>query len=336
MITEDLFNTVLVSPACEGANTIYIVSGYASPAIIPNHFNKLPENAVVKLIIGMTGAEGLLKVHHTAFQRLVAETYRGKLEVQYQFKRKAVHIKSYSWFANQFGMKGFTGSPNYSNMGFFRNIEAVTEDDPYDGFELYKFLLPNTVDCLDDRVGELIDLYDVEIRGRLIARRPVRPDEPDVVVEELPDAPVVPSPDSPFVEIDLRDRTGSVPPRSGLNWGKRPEENRNPDQAYIHVPAKIGRSGFFPPRGVYFTIVTDDGDSFDGVMAQSSKKVAEDPVPKAIHTPKDNSIMGRYFRRRLGIPFGAEVKTKHLQKYGRTTVRFFKIDDETYYLDFSV
>jgi hypothetical protein len=46
--------------------------------------------------------------------------------------------------------------------------------------------------------------------------------------------------------------------------------------------------------------------------------------------------MGEYFRKRLGVPLGEPLKMEHLLKYGRTDIDFYKIDDENYYMDFSV
>lgn len=39
---------------------------------------------------------------------------------------------------------------------------------------------------------------------------------------------------------------------------------------------------------------------------------------------------------RLGLANGELVKTEDLVKYGRTDVTFIKIDEEQYYMDFSV
>lgn len=57
---------------------------------------------------------------------------------------------------------------------------------------------------------------------------------------------------------------------------------------------------------------------------------------KAITTPENNSKLGEYFRYRLGLPNGAFVTKNDLIRYGRTDVDFYKIDDEQYYMDFSV
>lgn len=56
---------------------------------------------------------------------------------------------------------------------------------------------------------------------------------------------------------------------------------------------------------------------------------------KAIHTPHDNSLIGEYFRNRLGVPNGGEVLSEHFDRYGRVDIDFYKIDEETYFMDFS-
>ena len=56
---------------------------------------------------------------------------------------------------------------------------------------------------------------------------------------------------------------------------------------------------------------------------------------KAITTPARNSDLGEYFRNRLGLANGAFVTREDLDRYGRTDVIFIKLDEETYYMDFS-
>ena len=57
---------------------------------------------------------------------------------------------------------------------------------------------------------------------------------------------------------------------------------------------------------------------------------------KAITTPASNALLGEYFRNRLGLGNGAYIEKRHLQAYGRMDVTFYKIDDEQYYMDFSI
>lgn len=115
-----------------------------------------------------------------------------------------------------------------------------------------------------------------------------------------------------------------VPHRSGLNWGQR--EGRNLDQAYLPVRASDQRSGFFPEIGEEFVVECDDRAVLRLVRAQQNGK--------ALQTPENNSILGSYFRRRLGVRSGDPVSLRHLHDYGRTTVDIFKNADGFYFLDF--
>jgi len=56
---------------------------------------------------------------------------------------------------------------------------------------------------------------------------------------------------------------------------------------------------------------------------------------KAIHTPENNSLIGKYFRKRLGVAQGASVRLTDVLKYGRVDVDFYKFDEESFYMDFS-
>ena len=89
----------------------------------------------------------------------------------------------------------------------------------------------------------------------------------------------------------------------------------------------VARTDFFPKIGKYFTVLTDDGEALVCVRAQQ--------YGKGIHTTQDNSILGLYFRRRLGVPPGQLVTERHLSIYGRDNLDFIPIDDETYWMDFS-
>lgn len=112
---------------------------------------------------------------------------------------------------------------------------------------------------------------------------------------------------------------------SGLNWGQR--VGRNEDQAYLPVSADIQRSTFFPPKGVKFVLKWDDGEEFVCVRAQQNGK--------AIQTPSDNSLLGRYFRKRLGVNFGDAIVMPHLTRYGRFDVEIIKQEDNFFYANFA-
>lgn len=325
MLTNNLFDEVLIKPAKSGANQLYVVSGYATPAIIYRHLqairDELRTNVEIKLIVGMTPLEGLAKAYHQQFQKLVAQDSKGQFECWYMTKTPPVHAKTYTWYQSGLPYQAFTGSANYSQNGFFKQREAVASDDPAKSFVYFQSLLGDAINCLDSKVEQTIRITDVQIRrARQVARKePVATLPRRLSPEALATQPV---------GMSLLDRNGNLPARSGLNWGQRPEYHRNPNQAYIRIPASIRHSGFFPPRKQHFTLITDDDKTLDAVIAQDNDK--------AIETTFDNSLLGSYFRQRLSLPSGAPVTLADLKRYGRTDINFIRIDDETYYMDFSV
>lgn len=96
----------------------------------------------------------------------------------------------------------------------------------------------------------------------------------------------------------------------------------------IPLPEEYWNADFFPEYSWYFVVMTDD----EKIMFCS--RVQENG--KAIHTAQNNNLISDYFRRRLGLPNSALITKEDLFRYGRTDVTFYKIDDETYYMDFSV
>ena len=197
--------------------------------------------------------------------------------------------------------------------------EVLAQKSATDCYSYYNELLGQSINCLSEEVPNLITFFE-----RKLIEKTTQTDfnsEQQASIQEIDN--------SEKVTLSLVEKsTGEVPARSGLNWGQRPEYGRNPNQAYLNIPAKIGRSGFFPDRHEQFMVMTDDGKEFVCVRAQDGGK--------GIHTTLDNSHLGEYFRYRLGLSNGEFIKTGHLLKYGRKNVDFYKIDDESFYMDFAV
>lgn len=71
-------------------------------------------------------------------------------------------------------------------------------------------------------------------------------------------------------------------------------------------------------------------------MTNGNLRLLRGALNKALTTPLGNSLLGEYFRRRLGVGNGEFVSIENLQEYGRDDVAFTKIDEEQYYMDFSM
>ncbi len=133
--------------------------------------------------------------------------------------------------------------------------------------------------------------------------------------------------DNDACELPLyNEKKNSIHEKSGLNWGQR--KGRDGNQAYIPIPQKIVKRKFFPEKAHHFTVTTDDGHYFVMTVAQDGDK--------ALHTPQNNSLIGEYFRNRLGVLDKAKVELADLERYGRKYVKFTKLDEDDYFMDFSI
>ncbi len=328
MITENLYEQVLLTPSKNlNAKKIYIVSGYATPAMIYKHFEET-DGIEINLLIGMAKNGGLGVRNHNAFKQMVEKDFYGRFNCGYINLNKPIHSKTYVWFNEHEPIKGFLGSANYSINGFScRQGEAMTEDNPQEIFNYYNYMLNHSMSCLSNDVHRVFSFSDISIsRNHMenIALNRQNINIQDLSFENLQEG-------IDYVRLSLvTDKKGPlrVPEKSGLNWGQRPEYNREPNQAYIAIPSTIQKLDFFPERGTPFIVYTDDNQFLDCVRAQENGK--------GLHTYRNNSIIGEYFRRRLNVRLGDMVRLEDLDNYGRRDLIIYKIDDENYYMDFSV
>lgn len=327
MITENLFDKVLVEPVRNGADRLYIVSGYATAAMTFHHFETVKKSVGkqihINLIVGMCPYDGLSLSNHKAFQQLATVDFPDLFECSYVIHSPPVHSKSYAWFQGEKPICGFTGSANYTQNAFSKNQrELLAQHDPQLGLDYFQNLISDTIYCTHHEIENYIEIYRDTYYGRR-KKEQLEKQGLQLITSERPDLQ-----DLPAVRISLLDKNGNLPQRSGLNWGQRPEERRELNQAYIRLPSAVYKTDFFPPVAVHFTVLTDDNKVLICTRAQQNGK--------AIHTPHNNSLIGEYFRHRLNIPSGCPVTKVALNRYGRTEIDFCKIDDETYFMDFSV
>ena len=97
---------------------------------------------------------------------------------------------------------------------------------------------------------------------------------------------------------------------------------------FIPLPAELWGSKYFPSHNWYFTVSTDDSRVF---FCSREKLNGE-----GIYSAQTGLSIIEYLRKRIGVPAGALVTLDHLLHYGRTNVDFYRIDEETYFMDFSV
>lgn len=312
---SDLENKVLIEPAKAGANELRIISAYASPSMVAWHMQALADLEIqpiqIKLIVGMCPFDGLSKVTDSGFKKL-SETDFGpeysSFNCQYVYKSPAVHSKLYLWMKNGVPYKSFAGSANYTLKCFSKDCdEFITECNLDEAVAYFNEVESKSIYCTANEVENYIRIY---------RKSPNYSYEANMVdfdsEEKQP--------------LSFISNNGEVPKTSGLNWGQR--DGRDKNQAYIPLPSKISKTGFFPLNKRYFTVVADDGECFIMRVEQAGNK--------AITTPGDNAEIGRYFRSRLGIAEGELITKEHFERYGRSDVVFTKLDDEHFLMDFSV
>lgn len=127
------------------------------------------------------------------------------------------------------------------------------------------------------------------------------------------------------IKVKLLDNKGEV--QYGLKWGLR--ENRDPNQAYLQLEPEVYKGDYFPKKGKFFIVNTDDDRTL--IMTRAQKDYG-----CALQTPENNSIIGSYIRERLGVPSGSEISKEAIEAYGKNDIDFYKIDDIHYLMSFSL
>ena len=322
MLTSNFRDAVLLDPISSGADHLKIVSGYAAHTMASWHMGEIHDRfgrhieapIDITLLVGMCGYDGLSLPVHDGFQQLMNESSKSdevRFTAQYVYRGVPVHSKLYLWERGEQPILAYIGSPNYTQTAFSsRQREILTEFDPYEALEYFDSIESGSIYCNHAEVSEYIVLHS--------AHR-ARP-EATGAVSRLRGA------DIHSVTLSFITESGETGQRSGINWGQR--AGREPNQAYIPLPAYIARSGFFPLEKRHFSVLTDDRKQLILRVEQQNDK--------AITTPANNSLLGEYFRNRLGMPNGAYVRKADFERYGRTDVTFYKLDDEQFFMDFSV
>lgn len=322
MILNDIAKTLLFDPLSHDVNELYIISGYATPTMlswyIKNLYHKTQTPIRIYLLVGMVPFDGISVSVHEGFIQLVRSEQQQeieKLECSYIYDAPAVHSNLLIWAKDSFPVLAFSGSANFVQSSFVgrHRQEVMNECDPHEALEYYHSLIARSIYVHHAEVEEYVIIHPahavLDSENTLI-------DGFDLMMPQ----------GYQTVTLSLITRSGETGKRSGLNWGQRP--GRNPNEAYITLPSRIAKSGFFPLEERHFTVITDDRHQLILRIEQENDK--------AITTPARNSDLGEYFRNRLGLANGAYVTRADLERYGRTNVVFLKLDEETYYMDFSV
>lgn len=319
MITANLAEKVLIDPIREGMDNLCIIAGYATPTMASWHIKQIQFQILrpikIKLVVGMCRYDGLTTDVHEGFKAL--SEMRGNtgglsdFTCQYVFEGPPVHSKLFIWSKEGIPYEAYAGSANYTQVAFSSSrCELLTHCDPLEAYDYFNQIEAHSMFCTHPEVEQFVM---------------IRSAHPVLDAESSP-GETLQGLGVRSVTLSFITRTGETGARSGLNWGQR--AGREPNQAYIPLPVEVARSGFFPLNKQHFSVTTDDRKQLILRVEQQNDK--------AITTPLNNSQIGEYFRNRLGLANGAYVSRADLDRYGRTDVTFYKLDEENFFLDFSV
>lgn len=308
MDSRSLAENVLISPSSKNVDRLCIYTKNASPNmaswLLLNLIKKKRSSFKVDLIIDTATTGGIYTDYHESFREL--HSIVPNFVCSYTFESASSNNNYYVWLKGDTPVIAFAGDTVFTQSSFFEQDSGkLALCGAAAVYEKYQEVVGKSIYSHHSEVEESVRIFQASTSGN--------PTAGEEVVLSL-----------------VTEKTGEPGTRSGLNWGQR--KKRNPNQAYIPLPRSIAKSGFFPVEPIgsppHFTVVTDDNHQLILRIEQQNQK--------AITTPLSNAQLGEYFRNRLGLANGAYVKREHLERYGRTDVKFVKIDCEHYYLDFSI
>lgn len=294
------------------ANKLCVLAENASPNMASWLLKTYEEHKIVdisiELIIGNTLNCGIDSNTHDAFKDLHGNRYFGKwgdFSCSYLYVPPDFSGSCFIWLKDDIPVKAFTSSYDFTQQSLLRSGKnKLSEQSATLLYHEYNSVIDRTIFC-----------NHAEVEDYIIIHAPNRSlKNPSSFLPEQ------------SVTLSFITRTGDTGAKSGLNWGQRKHRNKN--EAYIPLPSNIAKSGFFPLNKQHFLVVTDDHHTLQLRVEQQNNK--------AITTPASNALLGEYFRNRLGMANGAYISANDLKKYGRSDVTFIKIDDEQYYMDFSI
>lgn len=312
LYSDSIAERILFEPVSEGADKLCILTAHATPSmaswLLTSYAERGLSNIEVELLVGSVADEGIDSASHEGFKDLHGNrSFRewGNFSCSYVCQPPPEKRNCYIWLNHERPVRAFGGSYEFTQISLLhRGSGSMRERAAEYAYRIYKKAIDRSIYCNHSEVEDYI------------------------IVHSSSAGPLSDSVqgDENCVRLSLLARGGETGKRSGLNWGHR--GNRNKNEAYIPLPSHIARTNFFPLNNQHFLVVTDDHHTLQLRVEQQNDK--------AITTPASNALLGEYFRNRLGLANGTFVEKRHLTDYGRTDVTFYKIDEEQYYMDFSV
>lgn len=298
---------------------LVIISGYVGPNPI-QRLNQLPFKTTV--IYGMYGSEGIKKKLHESLLPLNND------KVSILYSNIPVHSKCYIWKKDKKIVHALIGSANFSTNGLttpYREVLAETTRDTFEPLQLYlNEIINNSINCESH--------VQVESATSNVSNVvPINPEICDMILYDR--------------------RTGETQNAAGINWGQSTTAHVNKNDAYIAILKDNLRQypSLFPPKQSVprqdnsgrpqrhndsVEVIWDDGTTME-CLFEGNQKNDGIIYPKQIASAPSKAQLGEYLRNRIGVPSGARVTRRDLNRYGRDYISVSLQAEGIYYFDFS-
>lgn len=327
------------------ATQLNIITGYVGPSLV-DKLQNLPYES--NLYIGMYGTH-IDPILHKQLQKFNIND-----RVNIFYTNEPIHSKCYIWSLDDEIVKGLVGSANFSTNGLYTdNKEVLNDIASCDFSDAKKYLEMVAINSRNiSTIGiEDLDTNDFTVSEDTIVYNSGKTAQLSFLSTKNGSKPNI---------IGIVASVGEVHPSAGLNWGFS-NALPKPNDAYIPILKGVIESfpDLFPPKGTHnmpIDVIWDDGFHMQ-MLLEGSQQIGKLVYPKQISSFDDNSILGIYLRKRISQKTGDElvlpiiskrefvndaleyadkfINTKVLTSYGRSFITAKKIQEATYFLDFS-
>ena len=308
-----------------------IASGYFGVSAIEKYKENLlniSKKGYCRLLVGMIYHEGVSKSQKKALENLDFELKRINNDSGVFISLRQFHGKIYK-FKKKNDEKIYIGSSNFSDSGFFGNIECTSLiDEQKTKKEVNKFL--NHLYYGNEFTAPL---NEVELFIKSKKKKKIKDKLKNYEIREA----LYPK-SKPTSEIDIKLRVDEQP-RSSLNlYFEKGRKNRltgkyAPRPWYeVEITTEANDRVKDYPKGEFTAYVKDEDRFYKLKMITASANY------KAITTKDNREILGELIKGKLEREGCLEryqrITLDTLRNYGRDTISLKKIEDKKYFLDF--
>lgn len=335
MFHDNLYNEVFTRHLKNGCDQLNIMGGWVGPAPLAD----LKSTGLrCNVVYGCLQSGKVRREQHSAFLSTVQSSH----DVNLYYKQSYNHSKIYLWKQRGQPIDALVGSANFSASGLENDGQEVlfSVSDPR--------VLRQINDYLEDAFADSVACDASYSRFTGASSQPTKglQNQSDQIISFAP----------PHAAISLLINKGSklqTHGAGGLNWGFQSSgqlaPKRQASDAYIPIRSAIASQlpSLFPNGGLNPNLkkgqghrnaiavaeaIFDDGEtmkiSFEGYDSTSQ-------MVKQLTSFPSKNILGKYLRRRLGVPEDSKIELEDLVRYGRTTIEVALLEEGIYYIDFS-